>query len=294
MSAMMAAPMADAASPIVVGDCNATVTGKPGTPISLDVGAALGQPKTLVVPIGAIPQSGSKVINDATAVKNASSGSLLSGLSGTVSGLLGQGCSVTAKTVNTAAKPVQKAAKPVTDAAKPVTKPVVEGAGKVVSPDQQSPSPKPQTPGHKPSPGNPPSSSHPGGGATSPAGRQLPTGVPAGMPLYGQLGDYGTTTSPASLYGTLPGAAPAGFTPPPDSKYGLNTPGYAPTFGKLGGPPQQGDEAVRRAGTAEALPGSQKNPLNDIGVPLLIGVIAISGVTAGLVRTWMLRKSSTA
>lgn len=301
MSAMMAAPMADAASPIVVGDCNATVTGKPGQPVSLDVGAVLGMPNSAVVQIGAIPQAGAKTLSGNTAIEQATApngplGGLLGGLSSTVTKVLDQGCTVTAKAVNTAAAPVQKATKPVTDAATPVTKPLVEGVGRVVSP-KKSPSPEPQSPGHKPSPGNPPSSSHhPGSGATPPAGTQLPTGVPAGVPLYGQLGDYGgLTTAPSSLYGSLPGAAPAGFTPAPNSKYGLNAPGYAPTFGKLGGPPQQGSDGVRQAGSAEALPGGpQGNPLNNIGLPLLIGVVAISGVTAGLVRAWMLRKTTAA
>jgi hypothetical protein len=47
---------------------------------------------------------------------------------------------------------------------------------------------------------------------------------------------------------------------------------------------------VQNAGRAEALPigGSSAG---DVGLPMLLAVLALSGVSAGLARTWVLRRA---
>ncbi len=63
-------------------------------------------------------------------------------------------------------------------------------------------------------------------------------------------------------------------------------PGYTPQFGILG--TDNPGDGVQAAGRAEALtpPEGQK-----IALPVLLAVLALSVVTAALVRTWVLRRA---
>jgi hypothetical protein len=121
-----------------------------------------------------------------------------------------------------------------------------------------------------------------GGSANDPVG-----GVGADLPsaLYQFVnGDSGTV--PMRNYGQIPVAMPGRFAPTPDSRYGgvPGQAGYVPS-GTLG----NGDD-VRTAGRAVALGAGGPAPLS---LPMLLAVLALSGVTAALVRTWALRRMPT-
>ncbi|MEV6874866.1 hypothetical protein [Amycolatopsis sp. NPDC051128] len=127
-----------------------------------------------------------------------------------------------------------------------------------------------------------------------------------------QQGGTGTTSGGASgnLSGLIPGTAGGrGGTAPMRDYSGIPTatagtavaPGVRyPADGALPGDvsaPQagQGDQSgqgadIRDAGNAQSLsaPGSS----NDVQLPMLLAVIVLAGVTAGLVRTWVLRRAS--
>ncbi|MBB3662785.1 MULTISPECIES: hypothetical protein [Prauserella salsuginis group] len=72
----------------------------------------------------------------------------------------------------------------------------------------------------------------------------------------------------------------------PDSpEYGVLSDGGIGEGGKTGG----GD--VRNAGNADALAADDAAP-NQVQLPMLLAVVALAGVTAALVRTWVLRKAA--
>lgn len=302
-AAGFAAPLADAAQPIVVGDCGATVSGSPGQPVSVDLGAVLNTGNGPVVPIGAIPKAGADTLDAASAAKDHKGPltGLLGGVTGTLQKVLSGGCDVVAKTTNKASAPVQDATKPATEALKPATKPVTDGLNKATghgpshkqSPPQKPPQHSPTKPDHANKPAHQSSGA---GGAPS----EKHDGLPKDVPLYGQLDDRSAPVSPASLYSTAPQDAPGfgtgqgvpGNSDPPAAQY--DSPGRAPAFGKLPGQADSQSKAdpVRTAGNASTLAAHDNRSGGDIGVPLLIAVLAMTGVTAGLVRTWVLKKAT--
>jgi hypothetical protein len=105
----------------------------------------------------------------------------------------------------------------------------------------------------------------------------------------------GTGYAPMRDYGGIPFATAGLFTPSPAIRYGSQIPGYAPQYG-LTGPDgtATGNSGVQTAGRAEALPSAQDGFTNGSNLPLLIAVLALSGVSAGLVRTWVLRRMAAA
>jgi hypothetical protein len=88
-------------------------------------------------------------------------------------------------------------------------------------------------------------------------------------------------------YSSIPFARPGLFAPSPGVRYGGSVSGYTPQFGILPSDP----DGVQTAGHADALgtPSSTK-----IALPVLLAVFALSGVTAALVRTWVLRRAPVA
>ena len=76
------------------------------------------------------------------------------------------------------------------------------------------------------------------------------------------------------------------FAPSPGVRYGGAVSGYTPQFGILGADPNQNGVSV--AGNAEALRAPSGTR---IAFPVLLAVFALSGVTAALVRTWVLRRA---
>ncbi|MDT7805814.1 MAG: hypothetical protein QOI78_9247 [Actinomycetota bacterium] len=125
-----------------------------------------------------------------------------------------------------------------------------------------------------------------GGTATGPGGS---TGNLSNL-NPGTAGGSGGT-APMRDYGGIP-TATAGTAVAPGVRYPANgtLPGDA-TAPQAGAGDQAGQGAdVRDAGNAQSL-SSPAGP-NDVQLPMLLAVIVLAGVTAGLVRTWVLRRAS--
>lgn len=126
--------------------------------------------------------------------------------------------------------------------------------------------------------------------------------------------------SPELRYAGIPVASGAMFDAAPGLRYGGQIPGYKPDFGRLGNPggsgspshgadgnvlnPESGSDGqatgparensdLRTAGEASSLP-SAAAPEQERGpsMPLLLAVLALAGVSAGLVRTWAIQRAS--
>ncbi|MDQ3404043.1 MAG: hypothetical protein M3548_11690 [Actinomycetota bacterium] len=310
---------AAAAEPIVIGSCVATIQGVPGQPLALSPSAVLDPVLSVVrgvpllgpglangvggavssmgdIPLGAVPSSdttisGSTIANAAvprikTAIQKIPLiGPVLGGIVSGVQGALTQGCAVVVKVINTAGAPVQ-------DAVDTTGKTIQEGAAKFVPPPGDPAPPRPEQPGKPgtnpggggaPGPGGNPGGGG-GGGALPGPNQNVIGGIPSGgLPLYGRDFDFGR--SPMADYSSLPFAKPGLFSPSPATRYGGAVPGYAPQFGILGG---EGDaNGVQAAGRADTL-----GPVEGdrIALPVLLAVLALSGATAALVRTWVLRR----
>ncbi len=257
--------------------CGSTVSAKPGDTIK---GTLLGLP--LPVNLG--------VVSQATTV-----------LTATVGGLLNTLCSVTVQVVDTVVAPVPVVGAPVAGA-------VDQGAQSLNNAAQSAlggqASPQPGT-GGNPQQNPPPQSGGPAGGA--PQG-----GTPGGVipipavnspllpgaftPDFGSL-PFGLSTGYAPMrdYSGLPYATAGLFSPSPALRYGSQIPGYAPQYGVTNpdGTPA-GSSGVQNAGEAESLPSVSDGVTDGPGLPLLIAVLALSGVSAGLVRTWVLRRMASA
>jgi hypothetical protein len=292
-----------AAEPIVIGSCATSVQGAPGQPVSLAPAAVLGIVTDAVravpilgpplagaanqafaalppIPIGALPNgtgyiTGGTIANAVTAELRKIP--LLGGIIATVvSGVQQQLtalCGVTVTGVNGAAAPVQDGAKAVADASEAAVGQAVPGAGG-------------GTPGTGGNPGSKPGTTPGGGSGGSPAPNQPVTGGTndLGLQLYQQgLWDFGR--SPMADYSNIPFARAGMWAASPGVRYGGGVPGYSPEFGIVG---DTTDDGVSVAGRAEALspPKNQR-----VEFPVLLAVLALSGVTAALVRTWVLRRA---
>lgn len=135
-----------------------------------------------------------------------------------------------------------------------------------------------------------PSPNNPGGQANG--GTANPGGT--GGSSLSNLNPDGT--APRRDYSGIPAAA-AGEAVAPGIRYGQNgtLPGDA-SVPQAGGQDAQSGQSgqgvdVRAAGNAESLatPGGGSD---DVQLPMLLAVIVLAGVTAGLVRTWVLRRAS--
>ena len=311
---------AAAAEPIVVGTCATSIKGAPGTPISLAPSAVVGPVLSVVravpllgstlagsvqnavngmgnIPLGVIPAADTTIGGGTIAaaavprIKAAIQdipliGGVLSTIVSGVQDALTSGCRIVVDAVNTVAAPVQEGGEAVGGA-------IEDGVAKVL------PGGTPNTPGTPGSPGGgTPGGGTPGtpgggtGGGGSGGGGSAPPlpGVSnpvvgggsglGGVPLYDGLGRV-----PRDYYGDIPAFAPGLFSPSPAVRYGGAVPGYTPEFGILG---ETGGDGVQAAGHAEAIgaPGG-----NRIALPVLLAVLILSGVTAALVRTWVLRRT---
>ncbi len=312
-SGLLGGSTAVAASPVVIGSCATTVEGAPGTPIQLAPAAVLEpvvnvvralDPLNLItptvksslaklppIPIGAIP-TGTGLIT-AGQISNAVVGELKKiPVLGTIIGAVADGvqkafsgmCGVTVKAVNTGAGNLQDATSKAADAAN-------AGAASIGIAPRSSGGGGGTQPG-KPAPGTPGNPQGGNGGGVAPGSGGLGANFPlvpgaggSGIP-YLSGWDYGR--SPMTDYSSIPFAQAGLYSPSPGIRYGGGVPGYSPQFGILGTdtPPSDG---VQAAGHAEALGGV---PGRDIDISVLIAVLALSGVTAALVRTWVLRKAA--
>jgi hypothetical protein len=312
-SGLLGGSTASAATPIVVGSCATTVQGAPGTPIQLQPAAVLEpvvnvvralDPLNLItptvrstlssmppIPIGAIPtgtgfitagQIGNAVIAQLNRIPVLGPilGAVASGVQSAFAGM----CGVTVQAVNAAAAPIQDG----TAAAADQANKAAAGAG--LAPRSTPGKTGGSQPGSPGTPGN--GTSVPGsngggtnGGANSPV---LDPGNYMGLPSLDPWtwGSFGR--SPMTDYSSIPFAKAGLYAPSPGVRYGGGVPGYSPQFGILGTdtPPPDG---VQAAGHAESLGGV---PGRDIDISVLLAVLALSGVTAVLVRTWVLRKAA--
>ncbi|GHF11113.1 hypothetical protein GCM10017786_51020 [Amycolatopsis deserti] len=107
----------------------------------------------------------------------------------------------------------------------------------------------------------------------------------------------GSATAPPRNYGNIPAAVPgvAGVAVPPGALYpsSATLPDQAlPQVGVLGGQSTSagGQADVRNAGNASAIAGEPAS--GNVQLPMLLAVVALAGVSAALVRTWVLRKLS--
>lgn len=296
---------ATAAEPIVIGSCKTSVQGSPGQPVSLAPGAVLGIVTDAVravpvvgpvlaggankafaalppIPIGALPTGTGYITGGtiATAVvaqvkKIPLLGDALGVVVGIVQSQLTALCGVTVTGTNAVAAPVQDGAKAVADTSEQVTGSIIPGS-----------SGTPGGPGNGGGGTNTPG--NPGGGTGGmPAPNQPPVGGLSGLglDLY-QPGLWNFGRWPMADYSSIPFARAGMWAPSPGVRYGGGVPGYSPEFGILGDTPQ--DDGVSVAGRAEALspPANQQ-----VEFPVLLAVLFLSGVTAVLVRTWVLRRA---
>jgi len=99
-------------------------------------------------------------------------------------------------------------------------------------------------------------------------------------------------SAPMRDYSGIP-TATAGTAVAPGVRYPANgtLPGdvSAPQTGDQSGQSGQGAD-IRDAGNAQSL--ASNSASNDVQLPMLIAVIVLAGVTAGLVRTWVLRRAA--
>ncbi|MBM7812248.1 hypothetical protein [Saccharothrix algeriensis] len=301
---------ADAAEPVVVGECATTVRGAPGTPVALSP-AAVVQPVTDLVravpllgpplaepfrraftalppiPVGSIP-TGSGVITGgriADAVVAELDGIALLGpvaatLAHDVRTTLSALCGVAVTGVNTAAAPVRDGSKAIADAAEQATGRVPGLPGDEPAPDPGAPPtdrPGGGQPGGTPGTGDPgagtPGADRPGGGL---AGGSAPVGGVGGtdLPPHGS-NPFGRV--PLFGHGALPSAA-LGRLSPPGARHGGDVPGY----GLLGA------DGTQTAGRATALPGAG----GGVAAPVLPAVLALSCVAGALARTWARRRAA--
>jgi hypothetical protein len=319
-SAMVVAAPASAATPIVVGNCATSVQGAPGTPVELSPSAVVQPITNLIsaipllgpglanqfqtafvalppIPLGALPSgsgviTGGQIANDVVAQLNKLPllGPILGTLVGGVQSTLASMCQVTMTGVNAVVAPVQDG-----------TSSIAQGSQQA----QQSLGLLPKTGGSPGTGGTPGQTGTPpgsgggvqqgGGGAGLPAPNSpVIGGVPftgAGNSLFtnGDIFGFGFAESPLARYAGIPFASAGLFNPSPGVKYGGDVSGYAPGFGVLG-QNQVPADGVQTAGQAEAL-GTPGNALtNGVGLPMLLAVLMLAGVTAGLVRTWALRR----
>ncbi|HEX3784419.1 MAG TPA: hypothetical protein VHX38_32570 [Pseudonocardiaceae bacterium] len=314
---------ANASTPIVIGSCATSIQGAPGTPVELSPAAVVQPLVTIVnavpllgpglaapfqsafealppIPLGALPDgtgyiTGGQVANAVVAaIKQIP---LLGPILGTVitsaQSVLTSGCGVTVQGVNAAVAPVQDGAGALANAGTQLGQSLGLGS-------------KTSTPGNGQGPGgaqSPPGNGAPQGsdpGSGQGLGSNVPvTGAPGigdlsllDNPAFGaaQLLDDGLAESPLARYSGIPFASAGMFAPSPGVRYGGDVPGYSPGYGVLNNSGTPQPDGIQTAGEAEALgPGSTPGD-NGIGLPMLLAVLALSGATAGLVRTWVLRR----
>ncbi|SEB39965.1 hypothetical protein SAMN04489727_1394 [Amycolatopsis tolypomycina] len=232
------------------------------------------------------------------------------GLTSLVGGLLGGLCKVTVNIVDTVVAPVPVVGAPaagalnntvagttngITQATGDVGR-SLSGGGKQSSPQPGGTGGSPQQPPAQGGSGGAPQGGTPAGTTPIPdANSPLLPGF-ASTPVFGGFPfTFGTGYAPMRDYSGIPFATAGLFTPSPAIRYGSQIPGYAPQYG-LTGPDgtAENNSGVQAAGQAEALPSASDGFTNGSNLPLLIAVLALSGVSAGLVRTWVLRRMAAA
>lgn len=278
-SAVLGMPGTASAGSTLTAPCGGSVTAAPGDTV-------LGTTPLLGIPLNL------GVVTQSTTV-----------LTGTINSVLGTLCTVTVTVVNTAVSPVPvvgaPAASAINQGVQGVTSGAQQGLNAVTGGGKQS---SPGSGGGNPQ--QPPAQDGSGGAPQQGGSSQ---GIPdANSPLLPGFADsspafggfpfsIGTGYAPMRDYSGIPFATAGLFTPSPALRYGSQIPGYAPQYG-LTGPDGtgSGNSGVQTAGQAQALPSASNGFTDGSNLPLLIAVLALSGVSAGLVRTWVLRRMAAA
>ncbi|GAB3139848.1 hypothetical protein GCM10027258_19610 [Amycolatopsis stemonae] len=278
-SAVLGAPGTASAGETKTAPCGGSVTAAPGDTVQ-------GTTPLLGIPLNL------GVVTQATTV-----------LTGTINSVLGTLCKVTVTVVNTAVSPVPVVGAPAASAINQGVQGLTSGAQQGLSAvtgggKQQSPGPggNPQQPPSQGTGGSPQGGAPQGGGGIPDSNSPLLPGFSNSSPAFGGFPfSIGTGYSPMRDYSGIPFATAGLFTPSPAIRYGSQIPGYAPQYG-LNGPDStaSGNAGIQTAGRAEALPSASNGITDGSNLPLLIAVLALSGVSAGLVRTWVLRRMAAA
>ncbi|MEV4600352.1 hypothetical protein AB0K15_23480 [Amycolatopsis sp. NPDC049253] len=286
-SAALAAP-GTASADTLTTPCGSTITAKPGDKVKATT-PLLGIPLDL------------GVVGQVSGV-----------LTGTVNALLGTVCKVTVNVVDTVVAPVPVVGAPAAGALNQTVSGTTSTLQQGVDSTQRALSggaPAQQNPG---SPQQPPATGPGAPQGGTPAG-QTPIPPPNSplLPLSGGGGGglaslfpgfanfsnlpFSTGYAPMRDYSDIPMAMAGLFSPSPALRYGSQIPGYAPQYGLSNpGQPAAGNASVQNAGEAQALPPTGDNHTNGLDWPVLVAVLALSGVSAGLVRTWVLRRMAAA
>jgi hypothetical protein len=281
-SAALALPATASAAETVHTPCGSTVTAKPGDHV-VGTASLLGVP--LNIDLGPIGQATTT-------------------LSQAVNGLLGGLCKITVNVVDTVIAPVPVVGAPLAGVVNGGVAGVTNGVSDAVSSGARALSGQQPASGPTSGPGAPGSAPTGGSPGTAPVGGQNPgsPSIPApNSPVLGGATGFGgfgglpldfSGYAPMRDYSSIPMAMAGVYSPSPGLRYGGEIPGYAPEFGLPGdATPKQGNGGIQNAGQAEALPVGD-NVANGVGIPVLVAVLLLSGVSAGLVRTWVLRRTA--
>lgn len=222
------------------------------------------------------------------------------GVTSLVGGLLTGLCTITVNVVNTAVAPVPVVGPPLAGAVTGTVQGATNGATSAVQ--GAAGAVAGAVPGgNKPAPQNPPSSGgspQNGGSNGAPSGPngdsyQIPDSsspvLDGGSPAFDFLPFGSNGYAPMRDYSDVPYALAGLFAPSPGVRYGGQIPGYAPEVDTLGSGAGQEGKPFQKTGEAQALPQSNSGLPGDVGLPMLIAVLTLSGVSAALVRTWVLR-----
>jgi len=320
-SAALGAGPAAASTPILIGSCATSVQGAPGTPVELAPSAVVQPITNLIdaipllgpplagsfqsawnalppIPLGALPTgsgviSGGQIANDVVAQLKQIPllGPIIGILVANVQSALTSMCQVGVTGLNQAVAPVQSGTAAIAQGSQQAQ----QSLG-IIPKSSGSPG-SGGTPGQAGNPGTP--GQQQGGGSTS----GMPSSnspVLGGLPFTGSgdslfgggLSGFGLAESPLARYAGIPFASAGLFDPSPGVKYGGDVTGYAPGFGVLGQNSTPSPDGVQTAGQAEALGPTGGALANGVGLPMLLAVLMLAGVTAALVRTWVLRRVS--
>lgn len=253
---------AAAPAPMLVGSCGDTVRGYPGQPVGVRL-AGLS-----VVDVGSVPASGSRTFDARPALRE-------------VMGPVAPACLLTAEPILPLA-PAEKMIEPIAAPLKPtvgslplLTKPASPGAP-AAPPPAAAPAPADQ-----PRPGAAPALASPASGPFF--GPSTPTGFPfalgqysSGLPRYNyaELLAIGHPGGPGGLGRLSAGMLTADLFGTPQVSNGSGL-----------GKQSAAANDVAAAGRATALPASG---VERIALPILVAVLMLAGVTAALMRSWVL------
>ncbi|CAM06508.1 hypothetical protein A8924_0337 [Saccharopolyspora erythraea NRRL 2338] len=151
---------------------------------------------------------------------------------------------------------------------------------------EEPPPPPPPAPAPDPQPAPPPPQTVPSETPTSDDVQAPPPGAPLPPEAYAAQGAAAPYRAVPGNYSYVPGSLP------PWARYG-QVPGFTPDVGTLTRPwaeqqqKQREQEQVRAVGNAEALPTTGGDR---VALPVLLAAVSIAGLTAALVRTWVLRR----